>query len=171
MIITKPEHIEYAEFYSPYIKAVQQNDLLDALHTNKADYDSFFESVDLSKGDYRYADGKWTLKEVLLHVCDAERIFAYRALRFARNDHAELHGFVENEYVPYSNAAARTLFNIHEEFGSIRAATLSLYKSFTNDMLMRKGIASCNIVTVRALGFIIVGHANHHLNVIKERYL
>jgi hypothetical protein len=171
MIIVKPTANDYPSFYEPYIKAVKENDLLDALRNNLEAVNQLISEIPLEKGDYRYADGKWTVKEVLIHIADAERIFAYRALCFARNDKTELPGFDEEAYMPYANAAKRTIFSIEDEFESLRNANIALFKSFDEEALNRKGMANKNMISVRALGFIIAGHANHHLKVLRERYL
>lgn len=171
MIITKPAVIEYPQYYESYIKVVKENDLLDALRNNLEAFNQLISDIPLDKGDYRYADGKWTVKEVLIHIADAERIFAYRALCFARNDKTELPGFDEEAYMPYANAAKRTIFSIEDEFESLRNANIALFKSFDEEALNRKGMANRNMISVRALGFIIAGHANHHIKILRERYL
>ena len=171
MIITKPTPQEYAPYYGNYISKVQPDNLLEALHQHTDEWIEFICRLPAHKGDYAYATGKWTVKEVLLHVIDAERIFAYRALRFARNDQTELPGFEENDYVPFSNAAARSLLSLQEEFAAVRQATLTLFRSFDEAAFLRSGIASKNTMSVRALGFVIIGHAEHHRQVLEEKYL
>ena len=121
--------------------------------------------------NYRYAEGKWTIKEIIGHLIDAERIFAYRMLRFARKDATDLPGFDENEYVPASEANERSIHGLLEEFTTVRAGTFSLWRSLTNEMLQRSGTVNGNRLSVRALAYITCGHEIHHLAVIKERYL
>lgn len=132
---------------------------------------SFFRSIPPEKENYRYAEGKWTPKDILLHLIDAERIFAYRALRIARNDKTALPGFEENDYVIEANAEERSMESLLEEYFDVRKATISLFLSFSADALKRLGEASGFSVSVRAIGYIILGHEKHHANVIIERYL
>lgn len=171
MIITRPTAQEYAPYYDNYITKVQHNNLHEVLNLHTDSFADFVRSIPEQKADFVYADNKWTLKEVLLHIIDAERIFAYRALRFARNDKTELPGFDENDYVPFSNAGVRSLSSILEEFTAVRNATIALFNSFDQAAFMRSGIASNNTISVRALGFVIIGHAEHHRQVLVERYL
>src|SRR5699024_9712056 len=121
--------------------------------------------------NYRYAEGKWTLKEMLVHMMDTERIFTVRALRIARNDKVDLPGYQTDDYVPHSGAGKRTLEGIFEEFDTVRAATLSLFNSFNEQQLKRIGTADGHPVSVRALAYITAGHQAHHINVIKKHYL
>ena len=125
----------------------------------------------MDKFDYRYAEGKWTIKDIIQHIIDAERIFSYRALRFARNDKAELPGFEENEYVEEANGNQRSIMELLTELSSVRHATLLLFKSFNEEQVCRVGIASNNPMSVRAIGFVIIGHQNHHQKIFEERYL
>ena len=120
---------------------------------------------------YRYAEGKWTIKEVLVHIIDDERIYAYRALRFARNDKTELPGFDQDPYAFYSNANVRSIESIIEEYEAVRMSTITLFNGFSDDVMLRSGVANNNEVTVRALGYHIAGHELHHLNILKNRYL
>jgi uncharacterized damage-inducible protein DinB len=170
MLITKPAAGEYAPYYGTYIGQVQPDNLMEALQIHTEKFTAFIGSIPEAKADYAYAEGKWTVKEVLLHIIDAERIFAYRALRFARNDNTELPGFDEDKYVPQSNARSRTLTSLAVEFAAVRQATLTLFNSFDDPAFMRMGIASNNLMSVRALGFVIIGHAEHHRLVMEERY-
>lgn len=170
MIITKPAAGEYAPYYGTYIGKVQPDNLMEALHLHTEKFTAFIQSIPEAKANYAYGPDKWTVKEVLLHIIDAERIFAYRALRFARNDNTELPGFDEDKYVPQSNAGARTLTSLAEEFAAVRQATLMLFHSFDETAFMRTGIASNKPMSVRALGFVIIGHAEHHRLVMEERY-
>lgn len=170
-IITPPDTSEYFHYYGNYINRVKTNNLINALQENENDFISLSKTIPEQKANYKYADGKWTVKEVIRHLSDAERIFAYRALTFARNDKNPLPGFEENDYVPESNCANQTLSEIAEEWVSVRAATIALFKSFTSEMSLRKGLANGKEISVRALGFVIVGHTVHHAEVIRERYL
>jgi uncharacterized damage-inducible protein DinB len=120
---------------------------------------------------FKYAEGKWTIKEVLVHIIDDERIYAYRALRFARNDKTELPGFEQDPYAYYSYANQRTAESIVEEYEAVRLSTIALFNNLSDDAIARSGVANKNEVTVRALGYHIAGHELHHLNIIKTRYL
>ena len=120
---------------------------------------------------HRYAEGKWTIKEVLAHIIDDERIYGYRALRFARNDATELPGFEQDDYTRYSGANDREVKGILKELAAVRNSTIALFESFEQDALDRSGVANNHRVTVRALAYHIAGHELHHINILKERYL
>jgi len=158
-------------FYKGYVKLVEQPDVLQAMRISGYRTMELIHSIPEAKSDFRYADGKWTIREVLCHMIDAERIFAYRALRFARNDKTQLPGFDEVAYAPYLNASGRNLRQIGDEMQHLRTTSVDLFDSFTAEMLKRKGIASNSELSVEALGFIIAGHETHHCKVLKERYL
>ena len=128
-------------------------------------------SIPEEKGEYRYAPEKWSIKELLCHMMDAERIFAYRALRFARNDSTPLEGFEENNYAPEANAHARSIRQLADEMENLRKSTIELFMSFTPVMLSRKGSANKTEISVLNLGYIIPGHETHHRLVLQERYL
>jgi uncharacterized damage-inducible protein DinB len=165
---TSDEHIPY---YGKYIALVPDDNLPIARHLA----DQHHETIDVlrkakAKGDHAYAPGKWTVKEVIGHICDAERIFAYRALRFSRGDSTELPGFDENAYVANSNFRSRTMEDLLEELWAVRAATLSLAKYLPESALSMRGSANGAPVTVRALLYIIAGHERHHLGILRERY-
>lgn len=163
---------EYAEFYSNYINlAPGKQSIIDSLTISAKEVMKYYSNLSDEKLHYRYAEGKWTLKEMLLHIIDTERIFSYRALRFARKDNTPLQGFEQDDYVAYSNANKRSLNNLLEEYKAVRKATSTLFVSFEEDVLKQMGIASNNEISVRAIGFIISGHEMHHLNIAKERYM
>ena len=124
-----------------------------------------------SKGDFAYAPGKWTIKQVVGHICDAERIFAYRALRFARGDVAPLPGFDENAWMPAARFDARPLGDLAAELDAVRRATLALLRTFDADALARRGTANNKEISVRALAYVIAGHERHHVGILRERYL
>jgi uncharacterized damage-inducible protein DinB len=142
-----------------------------ALQQGKNNMIAFLTTVPEEKLDYRYAEGKWTIKEIIMHLMDAERIFAYRTLRFSRNDQNILLGFDDEEYVTYSNASERSRQSLIDEYTAQRQSTIELYRNMTPEMCNRGGVASGNEMSVTALGYIICGHEIHHLQVIKERYL
>ena len=158
-------------FHKNYIKQIEETDLLQALRISGHRMLELVHFIKDSKADYRYAEGKWTVREVLCHVLDAERIFAYRALTFARGDRNRLPGFSENDYAPQANAANRSLKKLADEIARLRATTIDLFESFTPEMLARKGFANDNELSVAALGFVIAGHETHHRKILMERYL
>ena len=162
---------EYKPFYQTYINKAQDVDLKQSLRENFERVLDFLNTILEDKLEYRYAEGKWTIKEVIQHLIDAERIFAYRALRIARQDQTPLPGFEENDYVPTSFANDRSRAELLADYKAVRQATVSLFDSFRDDMLFQMGTASNSPISVRALGFITIGHENHHCQVIKERYL
>ena len=162
---------EYAPFYSQYIKALGEVDLIEVLEASLKDLIATLECLQEEKLIYRYVEGKWTIKELMQHIIDTERVLSYRALRFSRNDTTNLPGFDEDWYVANSNGNERNFKDILQEFIHVRNSTILLFKSFKPAMLLISGTASNSDMTVRALGFIIAGHQMHHLKIIKEKYL
>ncbi len=158
-------------FYKNYVKQIEETDLLQALRISGHRALELVHSIPEEKADLRYAPEKWSIRELLCHMLDAERIFAYRALRFARLDKTPLAGWDENTYAPQANAAGRSLQKIAVDMAHLRSSTIDLFESFTPEMLTRKGIANNNELSVIALGFIIAGHETHHCQVLKDRYL
>ena len=165
-----PEN-EYAGYFSTYIKRVENAILQEELEICLHEFIRFVQNIPLDKFDYRYANGKWTIKEIIQHIIDTERIFAYRALRISRNDKTPLPGFDENNYVDNSNGNLRSIQDLLTEMAVVRQSTLSLFKSFSEDQLLIIGTASENQISVRAIGFIIIGHQKHHQIIFEERYL
>lgn len=166
----KPE--EFAGHFSTYINQVSNEyTLVEELEISVHRLIKFVQNIPMDKFDYRYAEGKWTIKDILQHLIDAERIFTYRALRFARNDKTALPGFDENDYANQTNATKRSIQDLLTELAVVRQATLSLFKSFSNEETLRIGTASNNPMSVRALGYVIIGHQNHHQRIFEERYL
>jgi len=162
---------EYFSFYKQYIDLVNDKPLLEALESGQIYIHKFFETLPESILDYQYAEGKWTPKEILLHIIDTERVFCYRALYFARSDNSSIEGFDENVFGLNCNGKARNIDDLLKEYLAVRTATICLFKSFSNSVLKRRGKANNNELSVRAIGFIICGHEIHHRNIIKERYL
>ena len=162
---------EFAPYYENYIKLVPEQDIIKGLIKQKKEMLHFFKSIPIFKHEFKYAEGMWTIKDIILHIIDAERIFAYRALRIARNDMTALPGFEENDYVVVANANNREYESLLSEYETVRNASISLFETFTNDDLLRLGTASNNSISVRAIGYIMLGHELHHKNVILERYL
>ncbi len=169
--MSKPQPEEYAPFYQGYVALVGDDDVLEKLSSNQKKTYDFFLSLLPEKADFAYAEGKWTIKEVLGHMIDTEKIMSYRLLRFSRGDHHPLAGFNENFYTSRSNYKNRNLEDLAEEFSALRKANLYLYQNLDEEQLKRKGKASNASVSVKALLYIIAGHELHHLNVIRERYL
>lgn len=166
------ESNEYAGYYAPYVQSVaNEYTLIEELEISVHRLIKFVQNIPLDKFDYRYEEDKWTIKDILQHLIDAERIFAYRALRFSRNDQTQLASFDENEYVIEANANRRSIQDLLTELAVVRQSTLSLFRSFSQEELLRNGIASNNPMSVRALGFVIIGHQNHHQRIFEERYL
>jgi uncharacterized damage-inducible protein DinB len=165
-----PEN-EYSIFNSTYVKALENVELMEELEICVHDFVRFVQNIPMDKFDYRYAEGKWTIKDIIQHIIDTERIFAYRALRISRNDKTPLPGFEENDYVDNTNANVRTIQELLSEMAVVRQATLSLFKSFSTEQLLRMGTASNSPISVRAIGFLIIGHQKHHQKVFDERYL
>ncbi len=162
---------EYASFFATYIKPVENINVLDELEICLHDFIKFVQNIPMGKFDYRYAEGKWTIKEIIQHLIDCERIFSYRALRISRNDQTPLPGFDENHYVENTKANNRDIKDLLSELSGVRQSTIMLFKSFSNEQLIRMGIASNNPISCRAFGYIIVGHQKHHQKVFEERYL
>lgn len=167
----RPVAGDFAPYYAGYIAAVPPGDLLEILTTQLRETLSLVRSLPEERKLHRYAPGKWTIAESLLHVADAERVFAYRALRVGRGDETPLPGFDQDAFVTTSNADARTLASLAEELESVRGATLTLLRSFDGRALSRRGTASGNPVTGLAVACIIAGHEAHHLRILRERYL
>lgn len=162
---------EYSQFNATYINALDNVELLEELEISLHDFIRFVQNIPMDKFDYRYAEGKWTIKDIIQHIIDAERIFGYRALRISRNDQTPLPGFEENDYVENTDANSRSIQGLLTELSALRHSNLLMFKSFTEKQLTRMGIASNHSISVRALGFLIIGHQKHHQKVFQERYL
>lgn len=170
--IEKPLEGEYAPYTIMYIGLLPDDGLvLKHLKDNLKATTDFIFSLPEEKLTHRYAEGKWTIKELLVHLIDDERIYAYRALRFARNDKTELPGFEQDDYARYSGANERDIKEIMWEFATVREATISLFEGFDSEALMRAGMADGKVMSVRAAAYHIAGHELRHINIIKERYL
>ena len=171
VVINKPEPSEYAPYYGKYISLVQSGDVLAALADQAAKSLAKLRSVSEETSLRRYAPGKWSMREVLGHVTDTERIFAYRALRFARNDATELSGFEQDDYVPAAHFDRRPWAELLAEFELVRRGNMLLFGGFDNAAWLRRGVASKNEISVRALVYIIAGHELHHMQIIRTKYL
>ncbi|MCF8277790.1 MAG: DinB family protein [Flavobacteriales bacterium] len=167
----KPNPSTYGTYFGRYIDLVPQTDLSEAFNAITEESYAFWLNLTEEQGNYRYAEGKWSIKELLLHIIDTERIFSYRALAIARGETTPLPGYDENQYATHSAADSRSMEELVDEFFSVRNATMLLFNSFTDEALNRVGKANGNPLTAAAAGFIIIGHEIHHMNVVKERYL
>ena len=170
--IQKPAAGEFPPYASMYIDLIPSDGrLLTHLWNNLQVAKTLIQALPPDKHLYRYAEGKWTVKEILVHIIDDERIYGYRALRFARNDKTELPGFDQDPFAFHSKANERTIESILEEYEAVRMSTIALFDGFSDDVLLRRGIANNNEATVRALGYHVAGHELHHLNIIRTLYL
>lgn len=169
--MTRPDIENVPLFFKAYVEYVKDMDLLDALRHASKKVQQLVPYIPEDKGTSRYAEGKWTIKEVINHMMDTERILAYRALRFSRNDQTPLSPFDENLYAPEANAHLRSVQQLAKEMKRLRETTIDLFTSFTPEMLNREGIASGKKLSVINLGYIIAGHDIHHHKILHERYL
>ena len=168
--MARPDASEYAPFYETYVSKVKGSDIMSILEAQRLQMVQLFAARSERDGNFRYAPGKWTVKEVLGHMNDAERIFSYRALRIARGDQTPLPSFEQDDYVRGGNFGERTLADLADEFDLVRAASIALFKSLQREAWQRRGVASNNEITVRALAFIVAGHEIHHRLILEERY-
>lgn len=170
--IDKPQEGEHPAYARAYVDMFPDDgQILKHMEANLKSTSRFLASIPKPRLMHRYAEGKWTIKEVLGHLIDDERIYTYRALRFARNDSTELPGFDQDPYARHSNANNRELKDLLDEFALVRRATLALFNSLDDAALLRGGVANGHRVSVRALPYHIAGHERHHIELIKERYL
>ncbi len=169
--LPRPDAGEYAQFYAGYVAEMPDGDLLSALERQGEETFALLSALPEERGQHRYAPGKWSIKDIAGHLADAERIFAYRALRFARADGAPLAGFDENEYVRAADAESRPLVELARELHDVRRATVALFGGLSPDAAARRGTANGAEASVRALAWVIAGHERHHIRVLHERYL
>ena len=168
--ITKPDSGEYAAYYEKYVSLVTAKDILSALEAQRLQTMQLFAARSERDGNFRYAADKWSVKEVLGHVNDTERIFVYRALRIARADQTPLPGFEQDDYVRAGGFSERTLAGLAEEFGHVRNATISFFRALPKEAWTRRGVANKNEISVRAIAFIVAGHELHHRRILEENY-
>ncbi len=166
----RPNPADYNSYYETYIKEIEGNDILKILNEQNKKTQEVLNSFSEHKGNYRYADGKWTVKEVVGHLLDTERVFAYRALCIARGEKKSLPGFEQDDYVKDGNFNSRNLSDLNYEFRLLRESNLLLFRSFSEDMLNKRGTANSSSITVRAILWIIAGHEKHHVKILLERY-
>lgn len=169
--IGKPEETEYLPYYGNYISLVQDGDIISTLSKQLPETLNLLQSIPESQGGFRYAPGKWSIKELVGHLIDSERIFTYRALRFARNDQTPLPGYEQDDYIREASFDACALTDLADEFASARQSSLYLFKHFSEEAWTRRGTANDSEVSVRALAYIIAGHELHHREVLRSKYL
>ena len=167
----RPKQNEYAPYYEIYIRHLVGDDIITILTNQLERTVNFFKSINEDKSNYAYAEGKWSIKEVLGHIIDNERVFSYRALCIARGEQQQLPGFEQDDYVKTAHFNKRALSSLVDDYKYTREADIALFKSFDEESIGRWGIASNNKVTVRAIMFIIAGHEEHHINTLKDKYL
>ena len=168
--IQRPQADEHNPYYSRYIDLVPQGDIVDTLRQQIKDTQAILKGVSEEKGNHRYAADKWTVKEVLGHMIDSERVFGYRAMRVARNDQTPLPGFEQDDYVRFGPFAKSRLANLIDEFSAVRESNVFLFKDLDEEAWKRRGTANNSPISVRALAYIIGGHELHHRNILKEKY-
>ncbi|MFZ1702465.1 MAG: DinB family protein [Pyrinomonadaceae bacterium] len=169
--MNRPEPNEYAPYYGNYVSQVAESaDVLEVLDSQASDLRSMFEGLPEEKGSFTYADGKWTIKEVLSHLIDGERMFAYRVLRISRGDETPIEGFEQNDYIETSNANKRPFASLLDEFDLQRRSNLILLNNLSDEASRRMGTASGLPISTRAMTYIMAGHVLHHAAVLKERY-
>jgi uncharacterized damage-inducible protein DinB len=164
---------EYTPYFEQYLQLVSNEgkSIIEYLIDSQKKFESLLRNLPLEKHNFSYAEGKWTMKELIQHIIDTERIFSYRALCFARNDSTSLPGFDQDVFVENDTANDRSYYDLLDEMAVLRKSSVQLYKSFSDEALLRIGVASENKMSVRALGYLFSGHQIHHLNIVKERYL
>ncbi|HKN35145.1 MAG TPA: DinB family protein [Terriglobales bacterium] len=171
LAIAPPQTSEYAPYYGRYISLVKNDDILAALREQARATKALLSSLSQQQANSRYAPDKWTIKQVFGHLIDSERIFAYRALRIARADQIPMEGFEQDDYVRSGNFENRAMSDLLDEYETVRAATLTLFRNLDAAAWNRRGVANNNEITVRAAAYIIAGHELHHMQIVKDRYL
>lgn len=167
----RPDLTDYAPYYGKYIDLVPEGDILTTLDRQMDNTLALLKSISETQADFRYSPGKWSIKEIIGHLIDAERIFGYRALRFARNDQTPLSGFEQDDYVVEGGFGERSLSDLASEYEHVRRANICLLRGLRSEAWDRRGTASDNQISVRALAYIIAGHELHHMQIIRTKYL
>jgi uncharacterized damage-inducible protein DinB len=164
---------EYTPYFEQYLKLVGFGDktIIENLESSQVAFEKVLRNLPEEKQAFSYALGKWTIKELIQHIIDTERIFSFRALSFARNDQTVMPGYDHDAFVANDNANERDYYELLDEMKVLRTSSIQLFKSFSEEALLRMGVASNNKMSVRALGYLFSGHQIHHLNIVKERYL
>ena len=169
--IGRPEATEYTGYSPGYVSAVTGDDIISILQQQLDGMVTLLRGLSAEQGNYRYEAGKWSIKELLGHVIDTERVFAYRALSFARNDRAALPGFDQDPWAKHANHANVAMRDLVDEFESVRRSTIHLFRNLDSEAWMRQGLANNKPATVRAQAYVIAGHTQHHLEILKSRYI
>ncbi len=169
--IARPQASEYASYYEGYISKVPDGDVVGTLSKQLNETLALIKSIPEARGEFRYAEGKWSIKQLIGHVIDSERVFTYRALRFGRGDATPLAGFEQDDFIRGADFNKRTLSDLADEYEHVRRATISLFASLEENAWDRRGAANDNEVSVRALAFITAGHERHHVEILKAKYL
>lgn len=170
MATNRPEETEYAPSYEQYVSLVPEEDIMDVLEAQEDELKQLAASIHEEKGTFRYAPGKWSIRELLGHLCDAERVFGYRTFCISRGDPSSLPGFDENRYVSNGDYDMRTIRQVVAEFSTLRRANMTVFERLTDKEWARFGTANDVTVSVRALAYIVAGHFRHHLGVLRDRY-
>jgi hypothetical protein len=166
----RPQPEEYAPFYETYVRLVPENDLMDAFQHAMDEIHEELDRIPPDKADYAYAEGKWTVKQLIQHIIDTERVFSYRALCIARGEKQPLPGFDENEYAAAADGSSRSFKDMKEELLALRHSVYLMFKGFTPAMLKQVGTASGKPISTLALGYINIGHIRHHFTILRDRY-
>ena len=169
--MNRPETNEFAPYYNTYVSLVSDDEIIPVLDKQPGEIDQMISGLPEDKGSFAYAEGKWTIKELLSHLIDGERMFAYRVLRISRGDETPIEGFEQDGYIENSNANNRSFAELLEEFRLLRRANILLVQNLSDEASRRIGTASGNPVSVRALVYIMAGHIRHHINILNQRYL
>jgi uncharacterized damage-inducible protein DinB len=169
--MAKPVSTEFPSFYKRYIELVPEGDLVEMMAISQQKAALMVQNLSQDQLAFRYAEGKWTIKDIIVHLSDTERVFAYRAMRIARKDKTSLPSFDENNFAWNAHANNRDIRDILREYKAVRMATIELFKTFSEENLLEIGNVNNNPMSTRAMGYAILGHTLHHLNIIKERYL
>jgi len=170
MTQNRPQASEYAPYYQKYVALVPDGEIVETLQAQLGEMKVLLPTLSEEEGEFRYAAGKWSIKEVLGHISDSERVFAYRLLRIARADQTPLAGFEQDDYVKAGNFSARPLGDLLDEFTAVRRATIAFVQSLDEAAWLRRGVANQNDISVRAQVFVIAGHERHHRVVLQEQY-
>jgi hypothetical protein len=171
MTIPRPEVNEYGPFYATYVRQTEGTDWSAQMAAAYDEWQSLLSPLTEAQWNFRYGQDKWTIKELVLHVIDSERVYAYRALCFARGDTTPLPGFDENHYAKTGRASSRTGRSLLDELRNVRAATMALFENVSDGLWMQNGVANGLPMSLRAQAYVLLGHFKHHLNILKERYL
>ena len=168
---SRPDKSEYPDYCEGYVSKVPAGDIVTVLGAQLEESLALFRNIPEARGGYRYAEEKWSVKEVIGHITDGERILAYRALRFARGDTTPLAGYEQDDYVLGGGFERRSLKDLIDEFETVRCATMSLFSSFDGEAWSRRGVANKNEMTVRGVAYVLAGHERHHVEILRAKYL